>query len=66
MFIASEEHILCWGQILLALEMNAFHAGDEYISAGDERVVNKRTSFSHTHTQTQLATSNFQAEFMLR
>ena len=47
---------------LLVLEMNAFHAGDEHFSAGDKRVENMCSSFSRTH----LATSNFQAEIMLR
>ena len=35
MFIASDKHGLCWGQILLALEMNAFGAGDKRVRAGD-------------------------------
>ena len=54
-FIAGNQHFL-------ALEMNAFHAGDEHFSAGDERVENACSSFSHTHTHTQLATYDFQAE----
>ena len=64
MFIASDERVLCRGRTLLALEMNAFHAGDEHLSTRDARVENAGSSFSHTHTQ--LATSNFQGEIMLR
>ena len=60
MFIASNERILCWGQTLLALKVNAFHAADEHFSAGDEHVENTCSSFSQTHTQ--LATSDFQIE----
>ena len=54
-FITSGEHILCWGQVLLTLEANAFRAGNEYFSAGDERIENVRSSFSDTHTHIQLA-----------
>ena len=36
----------------LVLEMNVVHAGDKYFSAGDERVENACSSFSHTHTHT--------------
>ena len=52
MFIASEERVLCWGRALLTLEANAFPAGDEHFSAGDECtcVENGRSSFIHTHT----------------
>ena len=32
------------------LEANAFGAGDEHFSDGDERIGNTRSSFSHTHT----------------
>ena len=60
MFIASDERVLCWGRALLTLEANAFCAGDEHFSAGDQHIENTRSSFSHTHTQ--LATSDFQAE----
>ena len=38
--------------------------GDEHFSGGDELGENASLSFSQTHVQ--LATSNFQAEFMLR
>ena len=31
------------------LEANAFRAGDEYFSAGDTRIENARSSFSHIH-----------------
>ena len=50
MFIASDEGVLCWRQTLLALETNAFHAGDQHFSAGDEQVKNAGSNFSHTHT----------------
>ena len=50
MFIASNERVLCWGQTLLALETNVFHAGDEHFSAGDACVENVRSTFSHTHS----------------
>ena len=29
--------------------MNTFNAGNEYFSAGDERIENVRSNFSHTH-----------------
>ena len=71
MFIASHERVLCWGRALLTLEANTFRggeehfsAGEEHFSAGDERIENARSSFSHTYTQ--LATSDFRAEFMSR
>ena len=54
------------------LEANTFRAGDEYFSAGDERIEKVHSNFSHTHTDSlvytrlQLATTDFQAEFMLR
>ena len=44
--IASDKSILCTGQALLVLEMNAFHAGDENCSAGNELVQNARSNFS--------------------
>ena len=68
MFIASDKLVLCWGLTVLALETNVFHAGDEHFSAGDEHVENARLGFSQTqtHTHTQLATSDFQVEFMSR
>ena len=49
MFIASDERILCWGRTLLALETNAFHAGNGHFSAGDERIEIVHSSLSHTH-----------------
>ena len=45
MFIASDECVSWWGRTLLALESNAFHAGDEHFSAGDARVKNARSSY---------------------
>ena len=69
-FIASAEHVLCWGRTIFALETNAFHNGYEHFSTGDECVENafelQPHTHTHTHTHTQLATSNFQAEFMPR
>ena len=71
-FIASDERVLCLGRALLTLEENLFSAGDKYFSAGDERTENAHLSFSQTHTASlvyarlQLATSDFQAEFMSR
>ena len=50
MFIASYKCALCWGQTLLVLEMNAFHAGNEHFSAGDEHVENVRLNFSQAQT----------------
>ena len=50
MFIASDEHILCWGRALLMLEVNTFRAGDEHFSTGDDCIENVHSSFSHTHT----------------
>ena len=58
MFTANDERVLA-GDVVL--EKNALHAGDERFSAGDERVENVHSSFSHA--QTQLATSDFQAVF---
>ena len=58
-FIASDEHVLCWGRVLLTLEANAFRAGDEYFSAGDERIEKARSSFSHTHTQLAWSTRDY-------
>ena len=52
MFIPSDERVLRWGGTILALEINAFHAGDEYFSTGDERVENARSNFRYTHTHT--------------
>ena len=66
MFIASDECILGWGRTLLTLEANVFHAGDEHFSAGLEPTEPARSSFSHTHTQLFVPTSEFQAEFMSR
>ena len=40
MFFASNKCVLYWRRALLALERNAFYAGDEQFSAGDERVGN--------------------------
>ena len=64
MFITSDERILYLRQTLLALETHAFCAGDEHFSAGDEHIENVHSNFSHT--QTQLATSDFQTELMPR
>ena len=80
MFIASDKCALYWGQHFrrwrqtpLALETNVFHTGDEHDSAGDEHVEYAHSSFSHKHIASYqqislkiCATSNFQAEFMLR
>ena len=60
----ADECILCRTQTLLVLETNAFHAGDEHFSAGNECIENVRSNFSHAHTQ--LATSDFQTVLMLR
>ena len=52
MFITSDERVL-WQ--LLELESNAFRAGDENFSAGDQLIIeNARSSCSHT----QMATRN--------
>ena len=61
---ASDERVLCCGQTLVVLQMNALHAGDKYFSAGGEHFENASLSFSHGHTQ--LATSDFQTKFMSR
>ena len=77
MFIASDEHVLCWGRTLPALKTNAFHDGDEHFNAVDERVerrVQASTTHTHTHTHTHtrththtaIATRDFQAGFMSR
>ena len=73
MFIGSNEHVLCWGQTLLALQTNAFRTGDEQCSTGHERIENECSHFTHTHAHTyththtlQVATSDFQAKFMSR
>ena len=34
----------------MVLETDAFCAGDKHFSAGDERVENECSNFSHTHT----------------
>ena len=43
-FMANDECVLCGG-------MSTFNAGDEYFTAGNERIENVRSSFSHTHAQ---------------
>ena len=46
-----------WRQIIIVLETNTFgdgdervHPGDEHFIAGDERIENAYSNFSHTHT----------------
>ena len=51
------------GMNTLRLEMNAFHAGEDHYSAGDAYIETHVRAFA---THTALATSDFQAEFMLR
>ena len=41
--------LLCCRQRLLTWGMNIFWAGDECFSAGDERIGNASSNFSHTH-----------------
>ena len=58
MFFASDKCPLCWSWTLLALE--TVHFALEINTLVLE--TNVRSKFSHTHTHTQLATSNFQTE----
>ena len=46
----TEDNTFGWRQMCFTLEMNAFHAGGEHFSAGDERAENASLNFSHTHT----------------
>ena len=62
-FVASDECVLCWGRALLTLEANVFCVGDEQLVL-ETNILKTRVRVSATHTQ--LATSNFHAEFMLR
>ena len=61
--IGTEERVLCWRQTVLALDMHAFRAGEhKHFSPGDEHVEN---AFEiQSHTQSQLATTDFQTELM--
>ena len=56
--------VFCLEPNTLVLETDAFCAGDKHFSAGDERVENECSNFSHTHTQ--LATSDYQTKLMSR
>ena len=61
-------HLLCWRRTPLAWGTNEFcnsdkRFSDKRFSAGDERVENTRSNFSHTHT-TSYSTSDFQTELM--
>ena len=49
-FQIENECLLYWKQTLLAWEMNTFCASDECLSAGNERVENTRSNFTHTQT----------------
>ena len=53
-------------ELTFGVEMNAFCIEDEHFSAGDKRIENVRWNFSHTHTHTQIAPSDFQTQLMLR
>ena len=44
--------------------MSAIRAGEEHLSAGEERFEKTRSIFSHTHIHMQLATNDFQTDFM--
>ena len=66
----ADGHVYRLRRMCFVLEMNAFGAGDKHIrdedehfSAGDERIENTCSSVTDTHTQ--LATNEFQTEFML-
>ena len=57
-YCAGEKHFWCWRWTCFALEMKTL--------ALERNMLKKHLQTSATHTHTQLATSNFQTEFMLR
>ena len=65
-----DEHIYCvenkhfwhWEQTSLMLEIKVFCAADKQFSTGEEHIENMHLKFFHTHTRTQLATSDLRTK----
>ena len=50
--IVTDEHVLSWRRIFLAMNTNVFHDEDEHFSTGNEHVENACLNFSHVHSDT--------------